>query len=384
MASPSVLLIDDGELDDVRVLLAQLGVEFQHLRGGQVPERVEPPRDLLVCTSRRALLTERWPATGGPAKIAIVTEDSNTLRNLLRRCGFDLLVRRPVHPYALRLVVLRALYSGNERRDGRRVPIGHPVHYRTGLRSKKAWMADLSLRGCRLLMDESPQPGSRLSLQIPSTFADGRGLSLRGKVLRVLPAGDQGAGASFAAAIHFEKLSMPVKRRVFQILNDRSHGPSVLREPLPAGDVEATDVCADAVQAAPIAAPASPENRRKHDRVVYEQEIRVQGDEAQSVLMGRNLSMGGMQIDPHPDLKVGNTLEIALYGDAEDDPFLVKAKVIRRQSCAALGLEFVDIAPAVAARLDRLVSHLPAVEPLQEGESDAMGSIVSRILRREP
>ena len=58
-------------------------------------------------------------ARTGPMKIAVVTEDSNTLRSMLRRIGFDLLVRRPVHPYALKLLLARALY--------RSVPVGAEI-----------------------------------------------------------------------------------------------------------------------------------------------------------------------------------------------------------------------------------------------------------------
>lgn len=387
MASPSVLLVDDGELDDVRAMLAQLGVAFVHYRGGQIPETVEPPRDLFIATSRRALLVEQWPVEVHPTKIAVVTEDSNTLRNLLRRNGFELLIRRPVHPYALRLVLLRALYSGKEKRVDRRLPIGHPVRYRTGLRSKQAWMADLSLRGCRLLLDDSPPAGSRLTLQLPSGVTDGRCLTLRGKVLRVTSAGNQSGGVRHAAAIHFEKLSMNAKRRIFQVLNDRAHGPTVLPEPLPETEAR-EDTTSGRVDGAagqrqqPIAGPASPDDRRKHDRVAYEQEVSVHGDEAESVLIGRDLSMGGMRIEPHPSLEIDDTLELALYGEAGDDPFVVKARVVNRDAEASLGLAFIDLDAGIAARLDRMVSHLPSIEPLQDGESDAMGSIVSRILHR--
>ena len=98
MSSPSVLLIDDGELDDVRTLLAQMGANFVHLRGGQVTSDVEQPAELFIATTRRALLAEAWPVgpvSSGPRKIAVVTEDSNTLRNRLRRAGFEMEVQRP-------------------------------------------------------------------------------------------------------------------------------------------------------------------------------------------------------------------------------------------------------------------------------------------------
>lgn len=398
MSSPSVLLIDDGELDDVRTLLAHLGTEFVHLRGGQIPKEVDPPRELFIATTRRALIAEAWPLGGAsqdnPRKIAVVTEDSNTLRNRLRRAGFDLLIRRPVHPYALRLVLLRSLYSGAERRRNPRAPIGHPVRYRAGFRHRKAWIADLSLSGGRLLLSERLSPGTRISLQLPSGVTDGRSLTLRGKILRINEAESHSGGATFAAAIHFEKLSMAVRRRIFNILNDRAHGPSVLDQPVAmdlSPEPEATAPEAeggialaetDQTNASPLAAPGAPEDRRKDDRVSFAKEIAIEG-EARQVLLGRNLSMGGMGIDPHPDLSVGDRLRLALYCEADEDPFVLSAEVLHEKDGAGLGLRFVDLEPGDAIRLEKLITHLPAVEPLQNGENDAMGAVVSRILDRE-
>ena len=110
--TPAVLLVDDGELDDVRELLESLDPQLEHLRGGAVPMSAPPPERLFVCTTRRARLAEPWNGRAdAPVRICIVTEDSNTARQMLRRLGFDYLVRRPFHPFALRLLVLRALYG---------------------------------------------------------------------------------------------------------------------------------------------------------------------------------------------------------------------------------------------------------------------------------
>ena len=86
-----VLLVDDGELDDVRDCLLALGAEFAHLRGGAVPAHLEPPRDLFITSTRHATLARAWPkqdASGHPVRIAVVSEDSGTLRATLRQMGF--------------------------------------------------------------------------------------------------------------------------------------------------------------------------------------------------------------------------------------------------------------------------------------------------------
>ena len=110
-----MLLVDDGELEDVRDCLLDLGTEFAHLRGGAVPAKLDAPRDLFITTTRHATLARPWPkpdAGGRPVRIAVVSEDSGTLRATLRQMGFTFLVRRPVHPIALRLLLLHALYHG--------------------------------------------------------------------------------------------------------------------------------------------------------------------------------------------------------------------------------------------------------------------------------
>jgi len=64
-ATPSVLLLHDGELDDVRALLDELGADYLHLRGGEIPERVDPPEELFIATSRRAIVADKWPPSRG-------------------------------------------------------------------------------------------------------------------------------------------------------------------------------------------------------------------------------------------------------------------------------------------------------------------------------
>ena len=199
-----VVLIDDGELDDVRAILEEIGAEFAHLRGGAVPSEMGPPDQLFIATPRRAMLAKDWPGGPLPVKVGIVTEDSNTLRAMLRRIGFDLLVRRPVHPYALRLVLLRALYSGSERRQKPRFPIGYSVSFRAGFRRKKAVLADLSMRGARLLLDQPLALGSRITLQLERELAGGKALSLRGKIVRVSDTPEE--DGQYVAGLQFEKV----------------------------------------------------------------------------------------------------------------------------------------------------------------------------------
>ena len=389
--TPSVLLLHDGELDDVRELLEELGADYLHLRGGEIPERVDPPEKLFIATSRRAMVAGEWPAGGGSphglTKIGIVSEDSNTLRSMLRRIGFDLLIRRPVHPYALRLLILRALFCGDERRSERRVPVGYEISYRSGIRRRKAMLVELATRGCRLLSDQPIGVGSRLTLELPPEVTGGRSLQLQAKVIRSLADHRDTGSEQHSVAFFFEKLSAGKRRQLVEILKNRLGGPLVLSEAMArtSGAVPKRPLPEPPRGGGrtPIAAAGSIEDRRKNPRAAFEGTVSSLDDEANLVLMGRDLSAGGMRIGPHPGLEVGKTLRLAVYGAATEEPLIVRARVVRNDRDDGVGLRFEQVTGAVAARLESLVAGLPSVESLQGGEADALGSIVSRILESE-
>lgn len=388
------LVVDDGELDDVVALLASLGVPFEHLRGGRVPGSLEPPALLFVTTSRRARLAEPWAGRGdAPTRICITTEDSNTARAMLRRVGFDYLVRRPFHPFALRLLVLRALYGGEERRRSSRVAIGAPTSYRVGLRRHPATLADLSLGGCRLLTSQPLPQGSRVSVHLPRDVVDARAVWLRARVSRV----DAPTGAGqHVVALLFEGITVAKQQKLLVALRKLATGPAVLArqqgEGAPVAAVNplaaparatpgAPDRCAGKpASPTPAAAPARMEERRKSPRAAYSGEVMHLGEEAGRVLLGRDISAGGMRVEPHDDLEAGQVLRLAVYGAPGEAPVMVRARVVRNDGPAGVGLQFEGLAPAAARRIEALMAQLPQVEPLQGGEGDALGSVVSRVL----
>ena len=46
--SPEVLLLDDGELDDVQVMLDELGAAFGRVQGGAIAQKTPAPAKLLI------------------------------------------------------------------------------------------------------------------------------------------------------------------------------------------------------------------------------------------------------------------------------------------------------------------------------------------------
>ena len=109
----AVLILDDGELEDVAQILSQENIPFARLRGAQIPSEIAPPLNLLVTTPRHAKAVRRGSPrdaeSGRPLRVIVTAEDSGAMRRMLRRMGFDFLVRRPTHPETWRLLVQRAL-----------------------------------------------------------------------------------------------------------------------------------------------------------------------------------------------------------------------------------------------------------------------------------
>jgi hypothetical protein len=424
---PSVLLLDDGELDDIQALLEEVGVPFARVRGGAIVEGTPPPSDLLVSTPRRveAVRSVANPETGPrPMRLVVVEEDSNALREQLRRDGFDYLVRRPAHPEAIRLLVLRCLYRGEERRREPRVAVGFEVGFRTGLKTRRAVLADLSARGCRLLSRSSMDAGRRIRVNVPEVLGTGDPIAVTGRVLRVDRPKESDRAHLYSAAIFFDDLSSNARKAVELLIEDLSLGPATLAGesvPRPAeppvalappasappvedllGDEETTPPAAEAAEPYeeasaendPIevdlsdaaespdasADAAASDERRGRRRVSYSHTVPAFGKRALRVLVGRDLSVGGMRIDPLPGLELGDRLHLAIYGDAGESPFLVWATVTRDDGESGMALAFDPLDQEIGNRLECLVGSLPAVESLHDTEVQAMGTVMSEIL----
>jgi hypothetical protein len=411
-----VLLIDDGELDDVRSLLRGIGAETSELRGGAIPDRVAPPRDLLVTTGRRARVAEGWPAPMGdpphPIKIAVVTEDSITARRMLRAMGFDFLVRRPVHPEALRLLLMRCTFRGEERRRHPRSPVGCTVSYRHGLRRGTAILSELSLEGLRLLSTRPLPVGTGLTLRVPGELLGGRSFSVRASVLRSDVRRSRRARRELDIALSIDPRDREGQRHVEELLWTIAAGPPSLAEPMEESaasgtspvdpdELELTGEADDAAEPT-VAAEERPgeepprqparrktrppkrwRERRRYHRASFGQKIVADSDSATRILVGRDLSSGGMRVDPDASLQEGQRLELAIYGWADEAPLLVGASVTRNEGSRGVGLEFDLSEPGLSDRLERLVSTLPAVESLSDDEVGSMGTVVSRVISSE-
>ena len=239
--SPRVLLLDDGELDDVQRLIEQMGVQFARVRGGAILQDTPPPKTLLVATPRRMRAVREDDGSGqcAPVRVVVADQDSPALREQLRKIGFDYLVRRPVHPEALRLLLLHCVYTGEERRGQPRVPVGFEVFFRSGIRRRRAVLTDLSVGGCRLLTPHALAPGKTIKLMLPEELGATEPIALRGRVARSSFDEKLGAKGLHRSAVVFKEVPRETRQELEWIVEARARGPATL--PHPGRDAEAAD-----------------------------------------------------------------------------------------------------------------------------------------------
>jgi hypothetical protein len=385
--SSGTLLFHDGELDDVCALLEDLGTRFSARLGELEAEDQQSPWDLIIGTPQRLLALPPQMLGSSRQRIAICGQDSRTLRNSLSRAGIDLIIRRPVHPAALRALLLHALYRGPEKRRLPRASIGAPVRYRAGWRQYPAILADLSLGGCRLLTPHPGQRGKTITLLLPADLTRGRGVALKARVLRVALAADQPEGTKTLIA-KFERPGARADEALKRILAAHASGPAKI-DPATAAQVASTtpDVGQQPQPVSETTIPAKAEpssarrNRREHPRRSINPLVVQLRDEADRVLVGRDISLGGMRVDPNRGLSVGQVLRIAIHANGLDVPLIVTAQVLRDDGRDGLALRFVDLPGEASEGLARALEKLPILAPTDvEG---AMGRVVSEILRVE-
>ena len=432
-SNPAVLLAHDGELDDVRDLLSGLGLAFVECRCQDEPDDPGRPWALVVATPGRLLKLD-LPAEPDSRRVqmAIGDSDSRTLRKTMSQRNIDFFVRRPVHSEALRLLIVHALYRGPEKRRVRRVAVGAPVRFRTALRRHSAILVDLSERGCRLMSEHAADPGLGIKLGIPSGRDSSTLLSVQGTIIRTVPAAS-GPPGSQVMRVTFADLSSEQRSRLRKIVKEFAEGPasfsgecearSRIDEDLPAvrgsgrddwsrappsgdpgpdpedwsqaplpADLERMQVDSNHAPM-PAGSPAtavavldpsgdsadSESDRRTETRHIYARQFVALANETSRVLIGRDLSVGGMRADRDPNVAIGDELTVALPLVVGQVPLVIKAHVIRDDEDSGLVLQFRDVSEEAAAFLKHKSSFLPICDSPFEEEEPA-GIIVTEIL----
>ncbi len=366
-SGPTVLLIDDGELDDVAGLLRDLRVEVVRVAGHELCETGRLPRAprVVVATGRRALALDALPLAPDapePIYVAVVTGGSRTVRVALRRVGFHYLIHRPVHPDAVRLLFARLLYRGPEKRRAERVAVGAPVSFRGGLRRRDATLIELSATGCRLLAASAPARRAHVTLHLPDPDG-GRTLSLRARVVRV-SSSERGANAR-VIAFAFDPTSDALRARIDRLVALHLDGPA-------------------AWAGAPMPGPAPTRLRhdpRRHRRSVYRKRVIALSEAGARVVLGRDLSVGGMRLEAAADLEHGEVLTVALHGAPLDGPLVVRARVVRRGVSRESVLRFIELDDVAREALGKLVADGPEIESLGPQSGISRRTVVTTVER---
>jgi len=417
--TPSVLLLHDGELAPLAAVIGTLGGIDR--RGN--PNELDRARawDVIIASASRMLELHEHLSDSTAVRIAVLDGDSKTLRKMLKRVDTDLMVRQPVHPAALRLLILHALYRGPEKRRTTRVSMGAPVRFRSGLRRRPAILAELSTRGCRMMVDVSTHrvvPDRLVTVVLPPEVTnDNRSLSLRGHVMRV----SDGEADNDVIAVLFERLRESAQKRLESIVSAHSQGPAVLDDAvahalksLPILSEDADSQSTSPHNAAPL--PSTPESpsitpegsepqpavsesaippssasdsqadeaaseRRVQERHAISRRIVALGDEAARVLIGRDLSVGGMRIDATPGLSKGDRLKVAVHVRPDGQPLVVSAEITRDDGADGMALRFVDLSTEASTYLEEMLFALPNIIE-SDNSKEGSGVVVSEVVGR--
>jgi hypothetical protein len=373
---PTSLLLHDGELADVRALLTSLGVRFAERLGAELPEDRAQHWSLVIGSARR-ILDLQLSRSAVPVQIAILAHDARTLRTSLRRSGATLMVRRPVHPAALRALVLHSLYRGPEKRRSARVNVGAPVRLRVGWRRRAAVLVDLSVGGCRLMSERPIERGTPFRLQLPGELAGGSPLVVAARVLDCALNPDPHTGRIVITA-SFDPMGASLLAKLQAAVAVHAGGPAICEGARPWGVTGADAEPEPAAIASSELAPASSESAepRTPEQVVHDERVAALGDEATRVLIGRDLSRSGMRVSPNPLLSLGMKVRLAVHTDTREAPLVFAAVVERDDGERGLALRFDELSEEAGHYLDYVLLTLPLVDV---GEEDS-GCLITELL----
>jgi hypothetical protein len=271
-------------------------------------------------------------------------------------------------------------------------------------------LLDLSNRGCRLQTEEALSIGEevRFSVTDPqgqSQDQDASPLRLRGKVRRLVA--EPGSDRISVAVVFDADLEPENRENLTALINRWASGPASLGPQAGPSDAafpalpscqlpSLPDLVLDDETDPPIqgeaqiqmdsgATPLVPSEteRRNRARRAYPTAVEAKSPSGGNsvVLIGRDLSAGGMSIENHEDIALGDTFQLALHGPEPGHPFLIQAKVARDDGEAGLALVFEGVDREMAAALEKMVACLPDVESLEDGELGGLGAILSEVLR---
>jgi hypothetical protein len=369
-----IWILDDGELLEIRDLLRDAGIPFGE--GHAPPDtRVQ----LLVTSARRALL-DQGKGPESDTHLILLQESSPELCNVLEGSGCGLVMPLPLNIHAFTLLLNYALYEGPEKRFSRRVLLSAPVEIKRGLQWIDATLISLSLRGCGVVTDLELRIGREHELKLPTSLTAGDALTLNGRALSSRPA----AGGGFESAMAFRLADAGDRRALIGILDQ--HGPGAELKPRVGSTGSAAAVVAEPEGlrgANPLGTANGDESeRRGGERKHFTRRVVAAGSGISHVLIGRDLSSGGMRVRPDPDLEIGDVIKISVHGHPGQPAIMVKARVMRDDGDQGMVLRFDELRRSIQRRLEEMVANLPGLPPGKRSDIQAPANVIGEVLGR--
>jgi hypothetical protein len=220
--------------------------------------------------------------------------------------------------------------------------------FRFGLRRRRGTLVELSTTGCRLLASVTPARGAQVTVFLPDPDG-GRAIPARGSVLRVAL-----AERMREIAISFAPQSERARARVERLVALHEGGPAAL-----AG-----------TSFGAAGSPAGLRDQRRHRRGVYRKRVIALFEGGARVLLGRDLSLGGLRVESGGSLEAGQIVSLALHGSSLANPLVVRARVVRRGLSRESVLRFIELDDATRGLVAKLLAEQPEIESLgREGGS---------------
>jgi hypothetical protein len=219
-----------------------------------------------------------------------------------------------------------------ERRLALRIPVSLTVGVTDGLRRRAGELLDLSLTGARLRFTEPVTADRRPWLWVPA----GLGGRLPHPVFAEVAWTESIEGSPTGhcqVGLRFRAYPFGAQRRLARAL-----GALLARVNEQARSCEL---------------PALPE-RRESPRIHYDRRVIARGAGTPLVLLGRDLSSGGLRVETRRALATGDRLQLALHAGG-DVPLVVQAEVVRAIADSIWALAFRDVGAAQQARIDAIV-----------------------------
>ena len=330
------LVVHTGELADVADYIRGTGILPLEVRPDEMLDLGVPDKPIrLVAMSAATAFEyplETVPCTRGAGTLALIEGGAAGAFKRLGRQGFDFVVQRPVRDRALRMLVEAMIYRDVEHRNLDRVPVGAPVTFHTGAERFSATLLETSRAGCRLEWEGEIVRGTRLTLRIPPPRGQRRSLKLAGRVLRVERV-DGDAGVRSVFSVGYETLGRRTARRLDAFIEARASSL-----------VQLTPLERKAAPA-PTALEDLHEERRAHPRRALSSDVVALSDAEHgcAVLLGTELSLGGMYVGPHADLEEGDAVDLEIHSSTTDVSVAVSARVLRDDGPRGLALVFEDL-----------------------------------------